>query len=132
MTTRPLNERERAILELLLEREFPGRDELRVQAASAMTAGPSCTCGCPSFSLQPDRSLPPAPVTERMPTDAHGTDPGGNQIGVLLFVDDGYLSEVEIYSLAGDGFAGLPDRDALKLSEWSEASDSGVRHLMNP
>jgi hypothetical protein len=29
-----------------------------------------------------------------MPTDAHGTDPAENKVGILLFVDDGYLSEV--------------------------------------
>jgi hypothetical protein len=44
-----------------------------------------------------------------MASDAHGTDPAGNQVGVLLFVDNGYLSGVEVYSLGGDDFAGLPD-----------------------
>jgi len=67
-----------------------------------------------------------------MPTDAHGIDPAGNEIGALLFVDDGYLSEVEIYSFGGDSFAGLPSPDALKLSEWSADDGSGTRHLLNP
>ncbi len=88
--------------------------------------------GCPSFSLKPNRTLPPAEVVERIPTDAHGTDPAGNLVGVLLFVDDGYLSEVEVFNYEGSDFAGLPDPSALKLSEWSEATDAGVRHLLNP
>jgi hypothetical protein len=67
-----------------------------------------------------------------MPTDAHGIDPAGNEIGALLFVDDGYLSEVEICSFGGDSFAGLPSPDALKLSEWSADDGSGTRHLLNP
>lgn len=67
-----------------------------------------------------------------MPTDAHGTDPDGNPVGVLLFVDDGYLSEVEVYSVDGSGFAGLPDASALKLSQWSKAKNTGMRHLLNP
>ena len=132
MTPRSLNADERDVLDFLLTREFPGRNELLVQAQSVQTTGLSCTCGCPSFTLQADRSLPPAPVTKRMPTDAHGTDPARNRVGVLLFVDDGYLSEVEVYSLGDDGFAGLPDTATLKLSEWSETDSSGVRRLLNP
>jgi hypothetical protein len=66
-----------------------------------------------------------------MPTDAHGTDPAGNAVGLLLVVDDGYLSDVEVYDY-GTGFAGLPDAAALKLSHWSEMDSSGARHLLNP
>jgi hypothetical protein len=129
---RALNADERSVLDFLLTREFPGRDELVVQARSVQTTGLSCTCGCPSFSLKPDLSLPPAPVTDPRPTDAHGIDPAGTEIGVLLFVDDGYLSDVEIYNFDDRGFAGLPDPAALKLSEWSERDESGSRHLLNP
>jgi len=67
-----------------------------------------------------------------MVSDAHGIDTGGNSIGVLLFVKDGYLDDVEIYSTEGSGFAGLPDTSALKLSEWSEPDRSGIRYLTNP
>ena len=75
---------------------------------------------------------PPASVAERTPTDAHGTDPAGSQIGVMLFVDDGYLSEVEIYILDDGRFAGLPDPLELKLSQWSDLDASGSRRLLNP
>jgi hypothetical protein len=67
-----------------------------------------------------------------MVSDAHGLDPGGNSIGVLLFVKDGYLDDVEIYSNEGSTFAGLPVASALKLSEWSEPDPSGTRYLTNP
>jgi hypothetical protein len=67
-----------------------------------------------------------------MASDAHGTDPGGNMVGVLLFVKDGYLDEVEIYSVTDDGFAGLPHVNALKLSEWSHPNERGTRSLINP
>jgi hypothetical protein len=67
-----------------------------------------------------------------MVSDAHGLDPGGNSIGVLLFANEGYLDDVEIYSSEGSGFAGLPVATALKLSEWSEPDPSGVRRLTNP
>ena len=131
-----MNSTERSVLELLLTREFPGRDELLVQAETVQTDGPSCDCGCPSFGLVADRFLPPAPVTTRMPTDAHGTDPGGNEIGVLLFVDDGYLSDVDVFDYGDGNYAGLPDASALKLSQWSEwvVDDDGTRGriLLNP
>jgi hypothetical protein len=133
METRALTPEERAVLNFLLTRRFPGRNQLLDQAKTVMTTGLSCTCGCPSFSLEPDRTLPPADVVERMPTDAHGVDPGGNLVGVLLFVDDGYLSDVEVYSVDGSD-CGLPDPGALKLSEWSEWSElgGGTSHLLNP
>ncbi len=61
-----------------------------------------------------------------MPTDAHGTDPGGKPVGVLLFVDDGYLSEVEVYSVDGSGFAGLPDASALSGGEVEVGEDDTI------
>jgi hypothetical protein len=67
-----------------------------------------------------------------MASDAHGLDPGGNSIGVLLFVKDGYLDDVEIFGYEGSTFAGLPVPSALKLSEWSEPDRSGIRYLTNP
>ena len=102
-----LTDEQREVLDLLLSEPFAGRDALREQAQTVRTAGPSCGCGCPSFSLVPDRSLPPAEVEDRVPVDALGVDPGGNPVGVLLFVDEGYLSDVEVFNWEGSDFAGL-------------------------
>jgi hypothetical protein len=122
------------LLDFLLSRDFPGRAELVRQAETVQTNGLSCSCGCPSFSLVPDRSLPAAAVTyaDRMVSDAHGTDPGGNAVGVLLFTEDGYLSQVEVYSVEGDDFDGLPRPELLQLSEWSERDEHGNSRLLNP
>src|SRR3954447_5022393 len=108
--TRELAPDERRLLDFLFTGDFPERAQLAAQAATARTRGSSCVCGCPSFSLVPDRSLPPANLPGLGPViEAGGTDPAGNKIGVLLFPDeDGYLSEVEVYSLEGP-FGGLPD-----------------------
>jgi hypothetical protein len=129
---RELSDAERQVLALLLAREFPGRDALVRQAETVQTGGSSCDCGCPSFSLHPDKSLPAATEAGHAVSDAHGLDPGGSAIGVLLFVEDGYLDDVEIYGNEGSTFAGLPDADALKLSEWSEPDTTGSRYLKNP
>jgi hypothetical protein len=86
----------------------------------------------PRFSLVPDKSLPAAPEAGHMVSDAHGLDPGGNSIGVLLIVNDRYLDDVEIFGDEGSTVAGLPVPSALKLSEWSEPDRSGTRYLTNP
>jgi hypothetical protein len=111
---RELTAQERRLLDFLLAEPFPGHEALARQAQTTRTGGSSCGCGCPSFSLEPDRALSRADVKERVPVEAHGPDAAGNPVGVLLFVDDGYLSEVEVYSLGADGFAGLPDPSGLK------------------
>lgn len=64
---RPLAPSERALLEFLLTQDFAGAAALRVQAQTIQTGGRSCDCGCSSFSLHPDRSVPAAPVGERVP-----------------------------------------------------------------
>jgi hypothetical protein len=120
--TTDLTSDQRALVDFLLSREFAGRAELMEQAITVRTAGPSCGCGCPSFSLVPDTSLAPAKIVDPpVASEAYGTDPEGNSIGVLLFVgEEGYLREVEVYSRDG-GFGGLPTPSALKLSDLERA-----------
>lgn len=132
-TTRDLADRERKLLEFLLTGGFPGRNELLRQSETVSTRGSSCDCGCPSFWLDPDKHLPPAEVLERVPVGATGRDPAGNMVGVILFVDDGYLSELEVFSHEERSeFAGLPDPAALQLDQWSEPDEHGTRWLLNP
>jgi hypothetical protein len=128
---RELSHAERELVEFLLTADVPGREVLVRQSDTARTSGSSCSCGCPSYSLDPDRGLPAAPMPVG-PIDAHGKDPGGNDVGVLLFVNDGFLDDVEIFSLAGSTFAGVPRVSDLKLSEWSAPDHHGARTLLNP
>jgi hypothetical protein len=124
-----LSDDQRALLDFLLTRDFPGRPELARQAQTVMTGGSSCSCGCPSFSLIADRTLPAADVSyaDRMVSDADGADPAGNMVGVLLFTDGGYLDDVEVFSYEDSTFAGLPRPESLTLNEWSEPDDDGNR-----
>jgi len=52
--SRPLTERERAVLEALLGVEFPGVEPLRRQAEAVVVVG-TCGCGCPSIDFRHDR-----------------------------------------------------------------------------
>jgi hypothetical protein len=131
MSLRSLTPEERALLDFLLQPAFVGRDELAAQAATVKTSGRSCTCGCPSFWLVPDTNLPPAPIVESPPVDAHGT-PGGKDIGVMLMVRDGYLYDVEIYDFDDKPWGGVPSLDDLKITQRSERDASGLRYVLNP
>ena len=91
---RPLTSPERAILDFLLTAEFQGRAALRAQADHARVTG-RCSCGCATVDLTVDRTAaPPAQVSKSMVAEAMSSD---GEYGLLLFVDDGYLSSVEIY-----------------------------------
>jgi hypothetical protein len=114
--TRSLIPEERRILNFLFTERFPGRDELVTQLDHVRVTGPSCACGCDSVGLIVDRAAPPAPVEERVPTEAFGRDPGGSVVGVLLQVVDGYMVDLEFYATEADQF-GRPTLDSLELAE---------------
>ncbi|MEV4135650.1 hypothetical protein AB0J72_26175 [Dactylosporangium sp. NPDC049742] len=56
MGTRPLTQRERAVLEALLAVDVQNVEPLRDQAAEAVVVG-TCGCGCPSIDFQRGRGL---------------------------------------------------------------------------
>jgi hypothetical protein len=94
---RPLTSAESAVLTLLLSVEFPGVDELRVQAASAAVVG-GCDCGCPSIALQVPEDAPLASGLSSRLAPAEGVvSPQGDGVPgeIILFVDDGRLSYLE-------------------------------------
>ncbi len=56
MDPRPLTQRERGVLEVLLSVEFDGVENLRRQVAEVVVVG-VCGCGCPSIDFQHGRGL---------------------------------------------------------------------------
>ncbi|WP_336212560.1 hypothetical protein [Nonomuraea sp. LPB2021202275-12-8] len=102
---RHLSAEEQAVILALLAQDFPGAEELRAQIPSALVTG-HCGCGCATVDLRPGtgpRALS-SPVQDGLlvSASAHG---GGD--GVLLFVEDGHLSCLEIYTI-DDEPASLP------------------------
>lgn len=73
-------------------------ESLRGQAARA-TAVLGCSCGCGTIDIvvpadAPATGLPDGPAAEANLNDAAGEPVGG----VLLFVRDGFLDRLEVYS----------------------------------
>lgn len=96
---RRLSQVERALLGDLLAHDFAGVEPLREQARHVL-ASRGCECGCGTINLTPqDQDAPrstsssPAGVEGRV-LGADGEDIGG----LLLFLEDGLLSSLEVYS----------------------------------
>lgn len=96
-----MSQTEAAVLDVLLAHEFEGVDPLRAQATDLLGRR-GCDCGCGTIGLVPQspdapRSSAPSPV----PVEAPVVDSAGEPVGgVLLFVKDGLLSSLEVYSFA--------------------------------
>ncbi len=112
---RPLTEPESLVLSSLLALDFTGVAELRCQAVSARVVG-TCGCGCASVELEVDRAEC-APSSTGRPIAAEATvlDQSGNEIGgIIVFLEAGYLSYLEIYSFY-EPIEAFPSRDRLQI-----------------
>jgi hypothetical protein len=95
---RPLTTSERALLDELLDSEFEGVEELRVQARS-VSASTGCECGCVTVDLHVPDDLPTSSAESPAPVEGTVVDADGEPIGgVLLFVEQGRLAGLEVYS----------------------------------
>lgn len=113
---RPLNADERRVLDLLLTQDFAGAPELRAQVDHAQVIG-GCSCGCASVDLEVDRADCECATDARspIPSEAQVVDNAGDpQGGALVFLKDGYLASLEIYSYA-DPIPSWPASDRLQL-----------------
>jgi hypothetical protein len=95
----PLSTDESELLDALLGHEFAGVQELRQQARH-IEAKSGCTCGCGTIDFVFDgapvpRSEAPTPV----PVEGRVAGAGGDDVGgLILFLKDGMLQSLEIYS----------------------------------
>jgi hypothetical protein len=94
---RPLTEREREIVAMLLTFDAPGIEALRSQVPHARAA--RWGCGCASFDFQVDRkhaprsSITTSPAIEAVTKER---DDVAAAFDLLLWIDDGWLAGVEI------------------------------------
>jgi hypothetical protein len=113
---RPLLSEERAtLLALLNHADFDGRDALLEQVGSARVDW-YCGCGCATVTLTVDPAAPSARRTYRpIPNEATVVDVNGEIIGgVIVFADDGYLSNLEIFWY-DEPISPFPPLDRLQL-----------------
>ncbi len=95
---RPLDPNERALLDGLLSFDFEGVATLREQALGVRVA-PGCTCGCGSLDLLVNETSSRSTASSPIPAEAAVLDDAGEEIGgLLLFLDAGRLSYMEVYS----------------------------------
>ncbi len=95
---RPLTSNERALLDGFLRQEFEGVEALRVRAGEVL-ASPGCTCGCGTIDLHVPPGTPRS--SARSPLLVEGELVGADGVpigGLLLFLDDGRLAGLEVYS----------------------------------
>ena len=112
--TRELTEVERDVLDAMLSLEFDGVAELREQAQTAQ-AWRSCECGCGSIGLTVDPTAPRSSVESGVvPVDAAFNDGCGDAGGLILFVRDGRLYELEVWCV-GDDPAPMPKAPTLRV-----------------
>lgn len=104
---RPLTDRERDILDLLLSIDFQGAAELRQQAASVSAARDGMI-----IDLIVSAKSPRANVANRTPVQA---DVDGDCYvgGLLLFVDDGQLAALEYWWVTEERPAVMPPLTAI-------------------
>jgi hypothetical protein len=97
-TRRPLTRTERSLLDALLDHDFDGVAELRAQVPHA-TASLGCECGCGMIDLHVPPELPSSPAAGPAPVEGTVLDASGEPIGgILLFVQEGRLAGLEVYS----------------------------------
>lgn len=95
---RPLTEREAEVLGGLLAVDFEGAQELRRQAEVATAIG-RCRCGCATIDLAVGKERAKPARVNQSPVPAEGRWAEG---GIILFVEDGWLSGLEIYTWSDD------------------------------
>jgi hypothetical protein len=96
---RQLTERERAIIDRLMESAFSGRDEILIQLDHCLVRfwrGCEEHCGSLEFQVNSDRLIPGSRSSDTpIPVEGQAFDADGLPIDVLLFHRDGRLKHLE-------------------------------------
>lgn len=109
---RQLTDEERRLVRWMLEHGCPGAPAFLSQLDEAEVTPWKCSCGCASINFQ-IRGRPEAPPGVHVIADfVFGADEGLS--GVFVFENDGVLSGLEVYGLAGDAPRALPRPEELR------------------
>jgi hypothetical protein len=109
---RPLTDAEKAMVLRVLEMtQVPDLDKLRGQVEAAVATAP-CDCPCPSVTLAVDHATA-EPIAHQGRLDAEVYYDTG---AVMVWVDDGWLSNLETWWWSDDPPHEFPPLDALRLT----------------
>lgn len=105
--TEPLPPDITATLRALLAASDPVGAALLAQVPHTRVVG-RCGCGCATVDLEVDRTaVAPAQSHDNPAVEAGYTDP--DSAGVMVCTEGGYLSLLEIYSVADEPISAWPD-----------------------
>jgi len=112
------------VLDLMLSQDFPGAGSLRPQVPYAQVVG-GCDCGCATVDFEVAPEAPRASPDLRgrvLPVTGYvGADIDQPGAGIIVFVDEGFLSRLEIYSMAEPAPHEWPDLAEIQAFNNSEA-----------
>lgn len=96
---RPLTDQERSLLTAIIDQPFPESQGLLAQVEVA-EARRGCGCGCGTINLRVEGAASPVTLNGSLaPGEAEVfSETGDPEGGLILFVRDGYVSCLEIYS----------------------------------
>jgi hypothetical protein len=111
-----LDPAEREVLRALLDyADFKARDALLAQIDDARVVG-RCGCGCATVDLQVESPPVVEALSSPLPNEANVIGTDGEEIGgVLVFVKDGRLSTLEVYSNTEEPIDPLPPTSRLDI-----------------
>jgi hypothetical protein len=110
---RVLRPEERQLLEWLLKHGTPEATTYLEQLGTVSVVS-RCGCGCPTIDLAVGGCAAPLSSATSILADVRGRSPEGVVVGIIVHGREGLLSELEIYSLAGnEGSFSLPRIDDL-------------------
>jgi hypothetical protein len=114
---RPLNTEERELLVWLLEHGEPAAAD-HIHDVSLLRVTAECPCGCASIDLAVEGSSPDPSASMEIVSDYLWTSEQGGENGVFVFLKNGSLSGMEVWSADGKEPPRLPRTDQLRA--WSE------------
>lgn len=109
---RPLTDQERNLVRWMLEHGNPEAAAFLPQLELAEVTPWRCSCGCASINFQ-IRGMPVAPPGVRILADFDFMD-NETLSGIFVFENDGILSGLEVYGMAGDAPKSLPEPSELR------------------
>jgi hypothetical protein len=118
-TLRPLNERERKLLEFMLTADFPGKEPLKAQLSRAEVCA-ECDCGCGSVDFRVQGLSATTGEHERIAVEAYA-----DGLEILLWVRGEFLSSLEVIDYLHAGLTACFSPTNLKL--WVPPAHSAVR-----